>query len=721
MDENNNIKKAPNVPPFLRYCSAIIPTAFDDSLSYYEALCALYKFLQDQVIGTINNNANVTQYYIGRQNELEALFEQLKEYVDTYFENLDVQEEINNKLDEMAESGELADIITEYLNSYIEVIFPNYGTDGYDTLGDCSIIKTANKVVMIDTFTDDATCFASIQETLFQNNINKIDYFLVTHYHTDHYGNYQRLIASGLINDARIILPRAVVYGDINATGNDIKTALTTAGLTYETADNETIDIDTGVTMRLFNASADDYQHWEDLNVGNYNTFSICAEVRINNRKLLFTGDATVETNNYVCENYIDEGNYDLLKDCHHGLTNYSPLFSRKVNPNYVLVPASAGMITNNLGQQCSQTNAWASMTKNIYLQGCQSGYTRFKVGIDGVEVTSDSIASPDFGSDGLSQLYVDSTTTEELRAGTADYPFKNLSEASVFAPKHIKNNVRINVVNLDNMNKDVVFKDFDSLAVFFNSKVPKCNITFDNCKNLDLRNVVLDSSKITISNCSNVAIRGFTSSYGSEQLDILNSTATFFGDINCTVASDPIKLRYSTITFDNSTLTFTGAGHLLTGWQNTIKFSSTALTKFQDFMFITNIMSKTYVPVNNIYQLEELCTLFSSSSVVYEATLKETINNYDGVKLYLYDTDQHAFVYEGRRLRTAANRYPVVVATPSGDSSTLYQKFATIKINTTALTEEGSLQVATSLSTGNIQTNSGNYIGVHRVIGLID
>ena len=42
MDDNNNIKKAPNVPPFLRYCSAIIPTAFDDSLSYYEALCALF-------------------------------------------------------------------------------------------------------------------------------------------------------------------------------------------------------------------------------------------------------------------------------------------------------------------------------------------------------------------------------------------------------------------------------------------------------------------------------------------------------------------------------------------------------------------------------------------------------------------------------------------------------------------------------------------------------
>lgn len=108
MDNNNNIKKSPNIPPFLRYCSAIIPTAFDDSLSYYEALCALYKFLQDQVVSTINNNATVTEAYI-------QMTKDMKSYMDNYFDNLDVQEEINNKLDEMAEDGTLAEIIDEYL------------------------------------------------------------------------------------------------------------------------------------------------------------------------------------------------------------------------------------------------------------------------------------------------------------------------------------------------------------------------------------------------------------------------------------------------------------------------------------------------------------------------------------------------------------------------------------------------------------------------------
>lgn len=137
MDDNNNIKKAPNIPPFLRYCSAIIPTAFDDSLSYYEALCALYKYLQDNIVNVINNNATVTQYYID-------LVKELKSYVENYFANLDVQEEINNKLDEMAEDGTLINTIYNYLPSDV-LSFKNLSrvqfseTDLYEGYDHCSL------------------------------------------------------------------------------------------------------------------------------------------------------------------------------------------------------------------------------------------------------------------------------------------------------------------------------------------------------------------------------------------------------------------------------------------------------------------------------------------------------------------------------------------------------------------------------------------------------
>ena len=81
-----------------------LPTSFVASMSYYEALAWLCNYLQTEVIPTVNNNSEVSR-------ELQAKFVELKEFVDNYFENLDVQEEINNKLDAMAEDGTLKAIL----------------------------------------------------------------------------------------------------------------------------------------------------------------------------------------------------------------------------------------------------------------------------------------------------------------------------------------------------------------------------------------------------------------------------------------------------------------------------------------------------------------------------------------------------------------------------------------------------------------------------------
>ena len=143
----DKIQHSKPVPPFVRFCAANIPMVFDDSLSYYECLCALWKWLQTDVIDVINNNATVTQKWREELTEFEDdmtdkfdnlndAFDTLKTWVETYFDNLDVQEEINNKLDEMAEDGTLADIISQYLNS--TAIF------GYDTVAD---MKAAENLI----------------------------------------------------------------------------------------------------------------------------------------------------------------------------------------------------------------------------------------------------------------------------------------------------------------------------------------------------------------------------------------------------------------------------------------------------------------------------------------------------------------------------------------------------------------------------------------------
>lgn len=52
-------------------------------------------------------------------NNFIEQFNQLRDFVDDYFDNLDVQQEINNKLDEMYQNGELADIVNVYLEPFV--------------------------------------------------------------------------------------------------------------------------------------------------------------------------------------------------------------------------------------------------------------------------------------------------------------------------------------------------------------------------------------------------------------------------------------------------------------------------------------------------------------------------------------------------------------------------------------------------------------------------
>jgi len=116
-----NINNQPTIKPqtatgaFLRYIAKTIPLAFDESMSYYECICALRDYI-NQFIDNLNNvNDGLA--------ELQTFYLQLQDYVNNYFDNLDVQEEINNKLDEMTESGELKTIIGEYLTSLQKIVF----------------------------------------------------------------------------------------------------------------------------------------------------------------------------------------------------------------------------------------------------------------------------------------------------------------------------------------------------------------------------------------------------------------------------------------------------------------------------------------------------------------------------------------------------------------------------------------------------------------------
>lgn len=111
----NELRPVGKLNPFAKFCCTIgnLPTSYMISLTYEEQLLWLCNYLEDTVIPAVNTNAEAVQ-------ELQELYVVLKNYVDNYFENLDVQEEINQKLDEMAENGSLTSIISAYVNPLIQ-------------------------------------------------------------------------------------------------------------------------------------------------------------------------------------------------------------------------------------------------------------------------------------------------------------------------------------------------------------------------------------------------------------------------------------------------------------------------------------------------------------------------------------------------------------------------------------------------------------------------
>ena len=702
-----------DLSPFKKLVMTIgeLPTSFVESMTYYEALAWLVNYMENEVIPTVNNNAEAVE-------ELQTAFITLKEFVDNYFDNLDVQEEINNKLDDMATSGELEEIIINYLSGTVDIIFPDYGKDGTDTLGDCSIIKTANKSVMIDCFADDATCWGRITEALYQNGITKLDYFIVTHYDGDHYGNYQRLIASGLISDARIILPRSVVQGDINKTGNDIKSALTTAGLTYETADNETLNIDNYVTLKLFNASAADYAYYDAIPETNYNNYSICAELECYGKKVLFTGDILEHGEDYIAKNYISSG-YELVKDSHHGFNAFVNEYGRKAAPKYVLVPASNGMIMKNLGYRGNIMLAnWSEYTPFVYITGIQNTFVRFTVGNGETKVNEGTVATQEaMGGNGNYTYVIDYDNADELRIGSSEHPFKTLAEASLLTPKNTNKNINIQIASLGEETTQVNFAGYTQLAINFNSHAPKHLITFNEIHDLRLTNVSLTDSVIEINDCSGV-INGLSSTYTTtNQISLARSKFHFTGSLTSSGATSSfINATYSNLTFSISGLTFTSddTNRILGGYGNTYVMTTASVTLFNNYKFLSEVITSANAKQCIFNALEDLCTLFNDTATSSTILPKENQKLYSRLKITFITSDSRRMIQEC----VANNNSSFFISTPSSNGSELYVVSCIVDAytaNSISFSRNFGLTIATTGTTATSTT-----LKISKVVGII-
>lgn len=93
---------------FRMWCQKVLPLVYEESVSYYELLCKVLNYLNDTIANMKLMGDDIAELY--------KTYNLLAEWVDTYFDTLDVQNEIDVKLDKMVSDGTLNYIILEHLN-----------------------------------------------------------------------------------------------------------------------------------------------------------------------------------------------------------------------------------------------------------------------------------------------------------------------------------------------------------------------------------------------------------------------------------------------------------------------------------------------------------------------------------------------------------------------------------------------------------------------------
>ncbi len=227
--------------------------------------------------------------------------------------------------------------IPSIYNQDLKVYFVDVGQ------ADCSIIiLPTNEVIMIDAGLDHASIYDNtikypswdnIVKVLENENIDVINYFIITHMHADHYYYAAKIMSDYTVNS--IILSgststTSAYYNILNTIqNNNIDCQIVSVG--------DEIIVRKQILMQVISTKKED-------NPSNVNYCSVATKLTYNDISFVFTGD--IGYNQGDGEEIALNSGIDLkanvLKVPHHGSTYSSGRdFLRAVNPDYAVITTS--------------------------------------------------------------------------------------------------------------------------------------------------------------------------------------------------------------------------------------------------------------------------------------------------------------------------------------------------------------------------------------------
>lgn len=304
--------------------------------------------------------------------------EELKKYVNQYFDDLNVQQQINNKLDAMAADGTLAEIINQEIfadlnqdiennaeairqlnDRYFTITYFKTYDGGLAALIDFYDGKGGHKYALYDGGVNTNSAYPfyvplvagqpNDAETVYNGIIAKgvthLDYAFVSHFHNDHVGALGYAIQNGMIDStSKIYIAGYIDSNKINnssgkftytlAIQSQMQGLTTQYNLTVIPLTTETkLDIN-GTKLEFLNVS-DTYDYIYTTNPTDPNYFSGVTILSLGTQKHMIASDITPEIQSHIQPNC---GKVDVLQTPHHASDNWlSDVFANTVNPDIFL------------------------------------------------------------------------------------------------------------------------------------------------------------------------------------------------------------------------------------------------------------------------------------------------------------------------------------------------------------------------------------------------
>ena len=670
-------------------------------------------------------------------NDYIERFTILKDYVDNYFNNLDVQEEINNKLDDMVEDGTMATLIENYLSEYVEYLAQGFIPN--ERSMDCNIIRwhkqSEVKNIMVDCGTYEAWYY--ISQMLITEGISHLDYFILTHYHTDHDGNIENLITNGYIDENTVILV-GCEYTNFDAGYNARMITdlgyFTNAGLTYRTPDEgEVITID-NLTLTFHNCTEAVIDAYGS---SNSNNGSLVFLAEFNNTKALYAGDALDPVYSYLDSINFPSSNVDLFKIGHHGIQQYTDeKYIKRLSPVHAIQTSGITDFQKNNFGICEEVSLMKGLGTKIYASHMQPSYIRLFATqnnvtcIDGVPIGfSDQLIEHTF--------YVDANAgANAIQDGSQDHPFKEVMQAISAIEKTDGQNIIINVSAGDygsahesENNKNRIFINTGlsnrvEINGSNNNDTYLSGILIRNA-NVYLKNINIDTDKLFGTN-SAIAVSNGCLSVENVSIDSKTSTATtntaialsnhsnmdVRSNLSINNVGDGISVQSGSIFTASGTITI----GTITG--NAIVKSTSALTYFNDYMTFTDSAIGNAFARYGYNSYSPIDITGTHTSYASSITLKQSTANFTWIEIFYRSNDQK-YGSTGRIYNPSGKSVTVIAPNSKADGTQIWNKQCEMAISGDTISISRSLQMTINGSTASITKDTNNeYWDIVKVVG---